>query len=65
MHHPAMTGPEIGNCYHEHFCDTAVSWNKRVSSTFKGVKMMYDSVVPSPHRLLGRDIKPFVAECHL
>jgi hypothetical protein len=38
MPHPAMTGPEIGNCDHEHCCDIAVSWNKRVSGFFKGVK---------------------------
>jgi hypothetical protein len=38
MPHPAMTGPEIGNCDHEHCRDTAVSWNKRVSGISKGVK---------------------------
>jgi hypothetical protein len=65
MPHPAMTGPEIGNCDHELCRDTAVSWNKRVIGIFKGVKRMCDSVVPSPHRLVGRDIKPFVAECDL
>jgi len=62
MPHPAMTGPEIGNCDHEHCRDTAVSWNKRVSDIFKGVKRMCDGVVSSPHRVVGRDIKPFVAE---
>jgi hypothetical protein len=65
MPHPAMTGPEIGNCDHENCCDKTGSWNKRISGIFKGVKRMCDSVVPSPHRLVGRNIKPFVAECHL
>ena len=38
MPHPAMTGPEIGKCDHEHHRDIDVSWNVRVSGTYNLLK---------------------------